>query len=159
MSGLMDAFDFNEQTGEITANPNFDGANVIFGLPFDVFLADPTRAQQFLDNLMSPSNDVGETDDLWSTTDWDSAVPIESTVKELTVNANGMLEFNFDLGEWGGTGNMLIAFDGLFENNGAPQSVTVGGGEGHGENGHIIYAIQVSRDANGVITGKVVVLE
>jgi len=159
MSGLMDAFDFNEQTGRITANPNFDGANVIFELPFDEFLADQERAQRFLDDLMSPSEEFGETPDAWSTTDWDRAVPIESTIQVLTVNANGFLEFYFDVEEFDVTGSGLTSIDGLFEDNGLPQSVIVGGGETYGENGHFIYAIRISRDADGVITGKVVVPE
>jgi len=51
MSNLLDAFVLNEQTGEITANPYFDGPNVIFELPFDKNLADPEKAEQFLNNL------------------------------------------------------------------------------------------------------------
>ena len=35
MGDILDAFSFNGQTGEITANPNFDGSNAIFRLPFD----------------------------------------------------------------------------------------------------------------------------
>jgi len=159
MSGLMDAFELNEQTGEITATPNFDGANVIFEIPFDVSLADPERAQQFLDDLMSPSDDVGETPDAWSIIDWDRAVPIESTIQVLTVNENGFVEFAFNVEEFDFSGSGLTSIDGLFEDNGLPQSVIVGGGEAYGENGHFISAIRISRDANGVITGKVVVPE
>jgi len=160
MSALMDAFDFNEQTGEITVNPNFDGANVIFEIPFDISLADPMRAQRFLDDLMSPSDEVGgETPDWWSTTDWDSAVPIESTIQVLSPNADGFVEFSFDVEEFDVKGSGLTSIDGLFEDNGLPQSVIIGGGEAGGEYGHFIYAIRISIDANGVITGKIVVPE
>ena len=57
---LMDAFMFNEQTGEITVNPYANRTTVIFEIPFDPSLADPERAQQFLNNNLFPmhSDDV-----------------------------------------------------------------------------------------------------
>jgi len=42
---------FNEETGELSPNPDFDGINILFDLPLDVSLADPVRAQQYLDDL------------------------------------------------------------------------------------------------------------
>ena len=58
---LMDAFMFNEQTGEITVNPYASRTTVIFEIPFDPSLADPERAQQFLNNNLfsMQSDDVG----------------------------------------------------------------------------------------------------
>ena len=44
------AFLMNEETGAITPNPAFDGINILFDLPLDVSLADPVRAQQFIDD-------------------------------------------------------------------------------------------------------------
>jgi hypothetical protein len=46
-----DAFDRNERTGEITADPNFDGASAVFDLPLDTKLADPAEAEQYLKDL------------------------------------------------------------------------------------------------------------
>ncbi|MCL2813608.1 MAG: hypothetical protein FWD23_03310 [Oscillospiraceae bacterium] len=45
------AFIFNEETGELTPNPESDGVSVIFDLPLDISLADPVRAQQYLDDF------------------------------------------------------------------------------------------------------------
>jgi hypothetical protein len=39
-----DAFILDEQTNEITANPNFDGASAVFDLPLDKKRADPPPA-------------------------------------------------------------------------------------------------------------------
>jgi len=52
-SGFLfgEAFIFNEETGEIAANPAFDGVSVLFELPLDLSLADPVRAQQYLDEI------------------------------------------------------------------------------------------------------------
>lgn len=49
ISGIMDAFVFNEQTGEITANPDYDGSSAVFMLPIDKSLADPVRAAEMLE--------------------------------------------------------------------------------------------------------------
>jgi hypothetical protein len=46
-----DAFIQNERTGEITANPNFDGASAVFDLPLDTKLADPAEAERYLKDL------------------------------------------------------------------------------------------------------------
>jgi len=51
MSDIMNAFNFDEQTGAITANSYFEGINAIFTLPLDASHADPESARQFLDNL------------------------------------------------------------------------------------------------------------
>jgi len=51
MSGAVvdfDAFFLDEVTGEVIPNPDFDGVNIIFEIPFDVTLADPVRAQAIL---------------------------------------------------------------------------------------------------------------
>jgi len=48
MSHIQSAFDFNDQTSEITANPNFAGSNAVFRLPFDSSIADPVRAAEIL---------------------------------------------------------------------------------------------------------------
>jgi len=52
MSALMDAFNFNEQTGETTANPNFDGSSAVFRLPFDVSPASSVEPEQFFDDIL-----------------------------------------------------------------------------------------------------------
>jgi hypothetical protein len=45
------AFIYNEQTGELKANPDNDGSSVVFDLPLDKSLADPVKAQEYLDNM------------------------------------------------------------------------------------------------------------
>ena len=67
--GLMEVFSFDEQTGQITANSNYEGASVVFHLPFDESLADPERAEPLLNDLLStfappPSDYISEPIDI-----------------------------------------------------------------------------------------------
>lgn len=50
------AFNLNEATGELTANPDYDGASVVFSLPIDPALADPQKARQYLDDLWADAH-------------------------------------------------------------------------------------------------------
>ena len=47
----LGAFNYDEQTGEITANPDFDGISVIFDLPLEKSLADPEKAEEYLQSI------------------------------------------------------------------------------------------------------------
>jgi hypothetical protein len=53
------AFLVNEQTGELSVNPDYDGINVLFDLPIDPLLANPEKAQAFLDNLFGDNDEDG----------------------------------------------------------------------------------------------------
>ncbi|MDR2446490.1 MAG: DUF4179 domain-containing protein [Treponema sp.] len=53
-------FLYNERTGEITANPDFDGASAVFYLPIDNSLADPEKAAQYLDGLNASVENDGD---------------------------------------------------------------------------------------------------
>ena len=46
------AFILNEQTGELSVNPDYDGTSILFDLPIDKSLADPEKAQAFLDDIL-----------------------------------------------------------------------------------------------------------
>lgn len=59
----VEAYNFNEETGEITPNPEFDGVNVLFDLPLDPLKADPEKAEKYLQELYSEDNlDDSESD-------------------------------------------------------------------------------------------------
>ncbi|MEA5083777.1 MAG: DUF4179 domain-containing protein [Lachnospiraceae bacterium] len=46
-----EAFIYNEQTGELKVNPDYDGSSAVFNLPIDKELADTDKAKQYLDSL------------------------------------------------------------------------------------------------------------
>lgn len=47
-----DAFYYDENTGVLTANSDFNGASVVFDLPINKKLADPEKAQEYLDEIL-----------------------------------------------------------------------------------------------------------
>jgi len=59
MFELIDAFTFNEQTGEITVSPYSGGSTVIFEIPFDKTLADPERVELFLNEIYPTQSSTG----------------------------------------------------------------------------------------------------
>lgn len=46
-----EAFIYNEETGELKANPDYSSSSVVFNLPIDKTLADPEKAKQYLESL------------------------------------------------------------------------------------------------------------
>lgn len=48
----INAFNYNEKTGEVTPNPNYDGANALFHLPLDVAKANHEKAEKYLKELL-----------------------------------------------------------------------------------------------------------
>lgn len=49
-----DTFLMDQETGEIAANPDYPGLSVVFDLPLDPALADPVRAEEYLDAICNP---------------------------------------------------------------------------------------------------------
>ena len=47
----VNAFNYNEETGEITPNPEYKGVNILFDLPLDVKKADHDKAEKYLQEL------------------------------------------------------------------------------------------------------------
>ena len=147
-----DAFIYNEQTGEIKANPNYNGASAVFDLPIDKSLADPEKAEQYLENMyQQPDEDnADEVSNLWDNVDWDKTVPVASTVKELTVDTNGKISYTYDF-EYG-SGTISTRFEDCFVKNQKAQSVIVS----HMASDDKVYAVRFSMDEKGTITGAVV---
>ncbi len=46
------AFDYNEETGEVSPNTSFTGVNALFDLPLDVSKADNAAAEKYLQEIM-----------------------------------------------------------------------------------------------------------
>lgn len=158
-----DTFAFDEETGEISVNPDYKGASAIFDLPLDPSLADPEKAEQYLNDLFAPSDEAesGDTSDapgLWGSVDWDAAVPVESTVKELTVDEDGLIHYSWESEGYGG-GTISRIYEQCFTDEPTAQS-DVGDYMGsEGSDGITIYAVRLTKDADGTIKGMIVVPE
>ncbi len=57
------AYLFDEQSGEITANPDHEGVNVLFNLPIDPSKADSTRVEEYLARFENPVEDETSNED------------------------------------------------------------------------------------------------
>lgn len=51
-----DAFNFDENTGEIAAREDYSGASAIFTLPLDAAQADHNKAEEYLNTLLNPDS-------------------------------------------------------------------------------------------------------
>ncbi len=56
------AYLFDEQSGEITANPDHEGVNVLFNLPVDPAKADSARVDEYLARFENPEDDENSND-------------------------------------------------------------------------------------------------
>jgi hypothetical protein len=155
-----EAIIFNAETGEITANPNYHGASVVFDLPIEKSLADPIKAEQYINNLTNVWSDDTEevTSDAISpdtSNEWDNAEPIQSTRKEISIGLDGVITYTYNTDEYGG-GTITCLSE--FTDNSEPQSFIAHEMQSEGPNGIQKYAVRFSKDENGVVTGEIVVL-
>lgn len=51
-----EAFFYDETTGTLTANPNFDGISLVFDLPLNKDFADPEKAEKYLGELLGEAD-------------------------------------------------------------------------------------------------------
>lgn len=106
-------FLFNEATGEISVNPDYEGASAVFDLLLDVSLADPEQAEEYLAQMFG-TPDTDETavpnEGFWEDpdVDWDQAIPVDSTFQELTADQDGLLYYSYDC-EYGGGSRTMSA--------------------------------------------------
>lgn len=147
----INAFNYNEETGEISINTNYNGANALFNLPLDVKKADHEEAEKYLKELLKEpetSSKVGEK----TAIDWEKEVAngivIPESIKELTYNKNGLACYEYE-------GHKIdISVEDFFteEETGIYKTISISGTDDQRT------AIQFSRDTNGTITGRVLKL-
>lgn len=115
----MDAYCYDENSGDISRNPNYDGLNALFTLPIDKNKGNPTAAEAYLEALHAswntpsapPEQDASDLaveefmKQLTSENLDEYASPIESTRKVYTPDNEGLVFYEYDLGEDGGSGS------------------------------------------------------
>ena len=182
----LNAIIYDEITGEIRANPDYDGPCAIFEVPLDKSFADPEKANEYLHSIgyHSVSFDPDEyylsnTDQIagpathtewlkwkpedmikfYQSFDWENAVAVDSTLEELSVNADGMLIYTgfIEYYEWLGP-PLSISFEDCFEDNKTAQSQIAEMRLKWNYDGtsYVVQGIRFSIDENGKITGVVV---
>lgn len=166
-----EAFTYNESTGEISPNKEYDGAAVLFDLPIDKTKADPVKGEAYLRQLLTepaakkiPENSSYMEDRALSDANLEAEmlremevlkakIPggtvIPESVQEVTHESNGNIHYEYN--GW----SVSISPDELFTEGqtGDSDAVHFSG------DGTTNWALQFSRDAEGVIYGKVIILE
>ncbi|UNC92281.1 hypothetical protein [Candidatus Contubernalis alkaliaceticus] len=137
----INAFNYNEETGEISLNEDYEGANALFDLPLDITKADPDKAEKYLQQLWDNTEDSGSSEE--KIFDWDdelaNAVMVRESLKEVTYDEDGLACYEYK--------NHKIAFnpDVFFAEDQTPKLVSIA--EADGER----TAILCSKDAEGLI--------
>ncbi len=144
----VNAFRYDEKTGEISRNPEYSGGNALFNLPLDVKKANHDQAEQYLQTLLQKPADESEAGDA-AAEDWKTAVVIPESVKTVTPDKNGMINY-----EYAGS-KISVSVEVLFKEGETGVTNMVGISEGNGER----IGIRFSRDAAGIITGMALKLK
>lgn len=147
----VNAFNYNEGTGEITPNTNYKGANALFNLPLGTTKADHAKAEKYLQELLKePAADstVREGTTINREEKLAKGIVIPESVKEVTYDENGFACYEYE-------GHQIsIPVDVLFEKGQTGISKVSSIAEEDSKQ----TAVQFSRDADGIITGWVLKL-
>lgn len=163
------AFAYDERSGEITVQEDYEGAAVLFDLPLDVARADHNKAEEYLKTLLDPTTtDDEESSNAISSNDEEEWVTkleavrakiragqsigetIADSIQEVEFDDMGNIVYRFDDGR-----TNVIIFDELFQEGqvGFSEYFTVSGRD------DISEALVFHRDEDGVITSRIIVLD
>lgn len=148
----INAFNYDEKTGEVTPRADYDGANALFDLPLDISKADHDKAEKYLQEFMKPSTD-GAAANKETPVDWEKkyadGIVIPESVKEVTYDKNGLACYEYE------GCKVSDNIDSRFAGQPTVTSrIICIQGDGREET-----AVRFSRDANGVVTGMLVKLK
>ncbi len=119
------AYNFDEVSGEISRNENYDGLNALFQLPIDVAKTDPEAAKAYMESLFVEDGNGKQGEAYTEVEVWienltpenidELAVRAEHTVQVLTVDENGYLNVApYEIEGRGGSGESNISADWVF---------------------------------------------
>ncbi|MGG3280007.1 hypothetical protein [Paenibacillus solani] len=160
-----DAFAYDENTGEIQAREDYPGASLLFDLPLDVTKADHEKAEAYLKSLSAPSSageDSAEAEeDEWG--NWMDNIrakirdgetigeTIAESVKEVTYDDSGKnLIYTY------GDRKAMMSFEDMFNEG---QTGFTDRGISFSGDGNTYDALIFHRDEQGVVTGRIVILD
>ncbi len=127
MSYNVEAYAYDETTGKISRNENYNGLNALFRLPLDSSKADPKAAKEYIQKI-----DEGPTDEperapseeelevsrfleaLTPENMLDYIKPIDSTTKVLTPDKEGYIKYDYNLENEGAGGTGTVSIKELF---------------------------------------------
>jgi hypothetical protein len=165
-----EAFNFDENTGEIAAREDYSGASAIFTLPLDATRSDHDKAEEYLNTLLNPdsqqntkpgSDAADKEAALEDHAKWlrglkmkvhegkEIGETLPGSIQELANETSGKKTYSYD--GW----TQTINPDDYFQKDqvGFSDQFGVSGDD----NGY--QALLFHRDADGVITGRIVILK
>ncbi|GIP36589.1 hypothetical protein [Paenibacillus sp. J2TS4] len=162
----IEAFRYDEITGEIQVREDYPGAAVLFDLPLDAAKADLVKAEAYIEAHPSSSQGSNERFADAEEPEWVKWMAglraqirngeaigetIPESVKEVSYDDSGNIIYTFDDGR-----SLTESPEHLFEEGQigfSDRRLPISGGDG------IYQAMLFHRDENGVITGRIVVLD
>lgn len=82
-----DAYNYDEKTGLITRNNDYEGTNILFNLNIDKSKANPQKAEEYIKEIEDEFNSDNTDDDV----DYEQDSEIESNIKFNIVESNGKI--------------------------------------------------------------------
>lgn len=164
----IEAFTYNEQTGEITPNEAYEGTNVVFNLPIDASKADPEAAETYLQEIFAEDE---ETSEEISQEELDreqeeinrlinQGTEIPGSFKELKVDEKGYVHYEMEGDDGSFAGDYLVKDLFPDENENVRNEVcSISESEVGNEKRIETMIIQFRRDEHGNITARTVVAE
>ncbi len=165
----IDAFAYNEQTGEITPNEDYEGINVVFDLPIDEKKADPEAAERYLQELYAeqeaPVEEISEEEFAKEQEEADRLAEqgkeIPGSLKELKADEKGYVYYEMESEEYG-TWNGEYRLEDLFPDeskNVRNEVCSISEGQVGNETRRQTMIIQFRRDEQGKITARTIIVE
>ncbi|MBY9079004.1 hypothetical protein KIH86_00020 [Paenibacillus sp. HN-1] len=156
------AFAYDAATGEIHANEDYPGAAVLFDLPLDPSKADPVKAKAYMEEqTKEKESDADAEQPQWVT----SMEELRAKVRRGESIGDAIPESIQEV-EYDASGNIKYVYEGQ-EYTTPPKQIFKEGAIGFSDHFSIVVdvendvhkALLFDRDENGVITGRLVVLD
>lgn len=162
----VDAYDYDELTGEIAPNSEYEGINVLFDLPIDITKANREKADAYINEMEAGKNKKDSKDEEEINESVDTSVLknvegdveervadgtlIKDSVKELTADVDGAATYTYEAKDGSGV-NLYVILEDIFagiEEGFSPQTVGINGDEES-----VQYIVAYRKDADGKMYG------
>lgn len=162
----VDAYDYDELTGAITPNSEYEGINVLFDLPIDISKANREKADAYINEMEAGKNkkdskdeeEINESVDTSVLKNVDGDVEervadgtlLKDSVKELTADVDGAATYTYEAKDGSGV-KLYVILEDIFagiEEGFSPQTVEINGDEES-----VQYIVAYRKDADGKMYG------
>ena len=162
----VDAYDYDELTGEIAPNSEYAGINVLFDLPIDISKANREKADAYINKMEAGQNekDLKDEDEINERVDTPAlknaegdveervaaGTLLKDSVMELTADVDGAATYTYEAKDGSGV-NLYVILEDIFagiEEGFSPQTVEINGDEES-----VQYIVAYRKDADGKMYG------